>query len=50
MSVSINVRDVPDDVWRRFKVLAAQRETTLREQTIEAVTRFLESHEQRETS
>lgn len=45
MATSINVRDVPNDLWRRFRVLAAERETTLREQLIDAVTQYLDNHE-----
>ena len=48
MSKAINVRGIADETWQRFRVLAVQRETTLREQVIEAVVEFLDRHEQQE--
>ena len=50
MGKAINVRGIADETWHRFRVLAARRQTTLREQVIEAVNEFLDHHEQQEAS
>lgn len=40
------VRGVPDDLWWRLKVLAAQRKTSLRELVIAALEEYLRREKQ----
>ena len=39
------VRGVPDDLWRRLKVLAAQKGVSLRELVIRAIAELLDREE-----
>ena len=39
------VRGVPDDLWRRLKVLAAQNGTSLRELVVRAISELLDREE-----
>lgn len=41
------VRGVPDELWRRLKVLAAQRGTSLRELVLAALQEFLGREEKK---